>query len=64
VRLEWLKKLNDYVRGAFEALSWVYSLIDDAEDAKSSEVMDQVECAMTDIRKGIAVNFRRRLKVQ
>jgi len=42
----------------------VYSLIDDAEGGKGSEVMDQVECAMTDIRKGIAVNFRRRLKVQ
>lgn len=59
--MEWLKKLNDYVRGAFEALSWVHSLLD-VENQKDPEIVNRIEDALTDIRKGVAVDFLWRLK--
>jgi hypothetical protein len=56
-----VEKLNDYVRGAFEALSWVHSLLD-VEDQKNPEFVNRIENALTDIRKGVAVDFLWRLK--
>ena len=58
--------MHDYVRGAFEALSWVHSLLDDIESEKDldrvKKAVKEVDSAMDDIREGVAVDFRYRLR--
>ena len=58
--------MNDYVRGAFEALNWVHSLLDDIESEKDldrvKKAVKEVDSAMDDIREGVAVDFRYRLR--
>ena len=58
--------MKDYVRGAFEALSWVYSLLDGIESEKDvdrvKKAVKEVDSAMDDIRDGVAVDFRYRLR--
>jgi len=60
--------MKDYVRGAFEALSWVHSLLDDIESEKDldrvKKAVKEVDSAMDDIREGVAVDFRYRLRSQ
>jgi hypothetical protein len=58
--------MNDYVRGAFEALNWVHILLASVDSEKDldhvNRAVREVESAMSDIRDGIAVDFRHRLK--
>ena len=52
--------MNDYGRGAFEALSWVRRLI---RKQKSMEgVKEQVDVALERLREGSAVEFGERIK--
>ena len=59
-------KLHDYVRGAFEALTWVQRLLQ--TDAKKnpteqlSKLDGEVEAAIADIKDGVAENFRWKLR--
>jgi len=61
--------VNDYVRGAFEALSWTHVLLVNIDRKKDplghlDKVIREVEAAIDDIREGVAVNFRDRLKIR
>ena len=61
--------MNDYVRGAFEALDWVEALLADIEPEKDpldqlKEVVTEVEEALADIKEGVAVDFRHKLKIR
>jgi hypothetical protein len=62
-----VRSLNDYVRGAFEALSWTHVLLVNIDSKKDpvghlDKAIREVEAAMDDIKEGVAVNFRDRLK--
>jgi len=56
--------MNDYTRGAFECLSWVEAKMSDLErdeerwERLGREVIDAVQ----DIRRGVGVDFRERLR--
>ena len=56
--------MNDYCKGAFEALSWVESLIESTENRPEAleEILKEVNAAIREIREGIAVNFKSRLR--
>jgi hypothetical protein len=56
--------LNDYVRGAFEALSWTKEVLSASkkDPAQVERVLKEIEGAIEDIRSGIAVDFRNRLR--
>lgn len=59
--------MNDYVRGAFEALNWVEVLLASIDPEKDpmdhlNRVIKEVTAALDDIKEGVAVDFRRRLK--
>ena len=53
--------MHDYVRGAFEALSWISSLLEDPKVEKE-KIRQEVEEALDDIKEGSAVNFRFKLR--
>jgi hypothetical protein len=50
--------LNDYARGALEALAWVMSILDEPK------VRCEIEGARDDILNGTSVDFRRRLRMR
>ena len=56
--------MHDYIKGAFESLSWVKQLI--LEHKRKNKSMDdllrEIENALADIEHGVAIDFRRRLK--
>ena len=56
--------MHDYVKGAFEALSWVKRLILSykTKDRGFDELLREVETALEDIEHGVAIDFRRRLR--
>lgn len=56
--------MNDYTRGAFEALSWVESLIDDLKHHPEGWkiITKEVNDATIDIKRGVGVDFRYRLR--
>jgi len=56
--------MHDYVRGAYEALSWVRGLIKSQKDDSEAleKVLRDVEGALEDISKDVAKDFRHRLK--
>lgn len=59
--------MHDYVRGAFEALSWVQRQLRKIDTKKDpveqlSRLNDEVEAAIADIKEGVAENFRWKLK--
>lgn len=61
--------MNDYVRGAFEALSWVQTSIQSVDIKHDpgdhlDRVLKEIEAAIADIKKGVAVDFRDRLKTR
>lgn len=61
--------MNDYVRGAFEALNWVEALLADIAPEKNQRdqlknVVTEVEEALADIKEGVAVDFRHKLKIR
>jgi len=50
--------VRDYIEGAFEALSWVRSLIKD-----SDERCGTCQRVLEEMQAGVAVDFRRRITV-
>ena len=59
--------MHDYVRGAFEALSWVQRLVQDFDSKKDPAVQvtalnKEVEAAIMDIKMGVAKDFRWKLE--
>ena len=59
--------MHDYVRGAFEALSWVQRLVQDFDSKKDPTVQltalnKEVEAAIIDIKMGVAKDFRWKLE--
>ena len=57
--------MNDYARGALEALAWVRSITTGIEGKKERwEILKkEVESAQNDIMSGIAIDFRQRLSL-
>jgi len=54
--------LNDYARGALEALAWVLSLLDELQDPRM--IRRQVEGARDDILRGSSIDFREKIKIR
>jgi hypothetical protein len=48
--------VNDYTRGALEALAWVLNLLGETND--TARIRRQVEGAWNDLLAGVSVNFR------
>lgn len=56
--------MRDYAAGALEALSWVDELLEEERkkcNGKSCIAQKEVETALRDLHRGVAVDFRRRL---
>ena len=58
--------MNDYTKGALECLSWVEARMVDFEKdkAKWEQLKKEVDDVIHDIRKGIGVDFRHRLRAR
>ncbi len=59
--------MHDYVRGAFEALSWVRLLLQELRDnpvCAVEEALKEIEGALEDINNGVASDFRWRLRAR
>jgi len=59
--------VNDYCRGALEALAWVQRLVEDVDpqDGKSwAGFVGELQAAKEEILGGVAVDFRSRLRIQ
>ncbi|MEM2102899.1 MAG: hypothetical protein QXM22_05240 [Candidatus Bathyarchaeia archaeon] len=56
--------MHDYVKGAFEALSWIRLLLLDLKDTPDAmeKTLKEVDGALEDIKSGVAGDFRWRLK--
>ncbi|MEM2263468.1 MAG: hypothetical protein QW160_04520 [Candidatus Bathyarchaeia archaeon] len=57
--------LHDYVKGAFEALSWVRLLLLDLQhkpEEAVKEALKEIDAALDDIKTGVACDFRWRLR--
>ena len=60
--------MHDYVRGVFEALSWVQRLLVNSVDPEMdpldvlNRAVAEVENAIEDIKEGVAMDFRERLR--
>lgn len=52
--------MHDYLKGAFEALSWVKRTLKEKNDVDA--VAKDVQEALNDIAEGVAVDFREGLK--
>jgi len=52
--------VNDYARGALEALAWILAMLDDGGDV--GRIRRKVEGARDDLLRGISVDFRQRLR--
>jgi hypothetical protein len=52
--------LNDYARGALEAMAWFLGMLED--DAELGRVRREVEAARDDLLAGVTVDFRGRLR--
>ena len=56
--------MHDYVRGAFEALSWIRMLLQDLKNDPEAieKAVKEIDNAIDDIKAGVATNFRWKLK--
>ena len=56
--------MNDYTRGAFECLSWLEERISrlESEGDPWQTLKREIDEAITDIRRGVGVDFRERLR--
>ena len=57
--------MHDYVKGAFEALSWVQHLLQDLRENPVRAVqktLEEVDQALEDIKSGVADDFRWKLQ--
>jgi hypothetical protein len=52
--------MNDYARGALEALAWVLNMIEDGDE--QVRIKRQVEGARDDLLRGVTLDFRQRLR--
>jgi len=61
-------QVHDYVRGVFEALTWVQRLLVNSVDPEMdpldvlNRAVAEVENAIEDIKEGVAMDFRERLR--
>jgi len=53
--------VNDYAAGAFEALSWIKGSTERCRTCQ--RVLEEVEEALDDMQRGVAVDFRRRITI-
>lgn len=51
--------MHDYIKGSFEALSWVRMLC--RKEHEYSKILEEVEKALDDLEEGVALDFRRSL---
>jgi hypothetical protein len=56
--------MNEYTKGAFECLSWLEAKMSDLDRAgdKWESLRREVGGAIQDIRRGVGVDFRERLR--
>lgn len=56
--------MNDYIRGAFQALTWVREVVitDVKDNEKAKKVLFEIDEAINDIEHGVAIDFRWRLR--
>ena len=56
--------MNEYARGAFECLSWLEAKMIDYEMSQNrwNALKKEVSEAIYDIRRGVGVDFRERLR--
>jgi hypothetical protein len=52
--------MNDYARGALEALAWVLGMIENGD--ASARLRRQLEGARDDLLRGVTLDFRQRLR--
>jgi len=57
--------LRDYAAGAFEALSWVKTLIRESKERcrTCQKILEEINYALEEMQAGVAVDFRERLAV-
>ena len=51
-------QVNDYVAGAFEALSWIRMLIK-GSNSGAGRVLEEIEEVLDEMQAGVTVNFKR-----
>jgi hypothetical protein len=58
------RHMNDYTKGAFECLSWLEAKMGDLDrnSDKWESLRREVGDAINDIRRGVGVDFRERLR--
>ncbi len=56
--------MHDYVRGAFEALSWIRMLLQDLKNDPEAieKAVKEIDNAIDDIKAGVATDFRWKLR--
>ena len=56
--------MHDYAQGAFEALSWVHRLFDQANNPceECKRIQEKIEEMLAEIERGAAKNFTFKLK--
>ena len=56
--------MNEYTRGAFECLSWLEEVINMLRERGEpwEDLNSEIDGAIRDIRKGVGVDFRERLR--
>ena len=56
--------MNDYQRGALEALIWAKITVKELKDKKGclETALEEIENTIEDINAGVAVDFRERVK--
>jgi len=57
--------MRDYIEGAFEALSWVRSLIKGSKMRCRTcrRVLEEIEETLEEMQTGVAIDFRHRITV-
>jgi hypothetical protein len=54
--------MRDYPAGAFEALTWVNVMLEEqVKKCGNCNVKTEIEAALRDLQRGVAVDFRQRL---
>ena len=55
--------MRDYAEGAFEALSWIRTLIKNSNERCQTcqRILEEIEEAIDEMQTGVAIDFRRRV---
>jgi len=58
------EKMNEYTKGAFESLSWMEAKMAelDGRGDRWESLRHEIDDAINDIRRGVGVDFRERLR--